>query len=135
MTDGASRIGRAAAATRAAAVLSLGVLAGTGACASGSDGNAAGTRDTARTAEVDTVSQRSIIEVQEAHADAWEALDGVVGTGVGRCDGEPCIKVFVRERTPALEEEIPSRVEGYPVRLEITGPFRSRDTAGSPGGD
>ena len=129
MTDGASRIGRAAAAIGAAAALSLGVLAGTGACARGSDGNAAGTRDTARTAEVDTVSQRSIIEVQEAHAERWEALDGVEGTGVGRCEGEPCIKVFVREKTAELEEEVPPEVEGYPVRLEVTGPFRARDTS------
>jgi len=75
------------------------------------------------------VSRRSIIEVQEANADAWEALDGVEGTGVGRCDGEPCIKVFVRQKTAALEEEIPSRVDGYPVRLEVTGPFRARDTS------
>ena len=119
----------------AAAVLSSWVLVGAGACAPGGGGDSAGTTDTATAQEGDAVSQRSIIEVQEAHADAWEALDGVVGTGLGRCDGEPCIKVFVREKTTALEDEIPSRVEGYPVRLEITGPFRSRDTTGSPGGD
>ena len=75
------------------------------------------------------MSQRSIIEVQEAHADAWEALDGVVGTGVGECDGEPCIKVFVRQKTAELQEEVPREVEGYPVRLEVTGPFRARDTS------
>lgn len=75
------------------------------------------------------MSQRSIIEVQEAHADDWEALDGVEGTGVGRCEGAPCIKVFVREKTAELEEEIPREVEGYPVRLEVTGPFRARDTS------
>ena len=121
--------GRAAAAIGAAAVLSLGVIGGAGACSPGSGGGAAGTKDTARTAEVDTVSQRSIIEVQEAHAERWEALDGVEGTGVGRCEGEPCIKVFVREETDELEEEIPREVEGYPVRLEVTGPFRARDTS------
>lgn len=85
--------------------------------------------DTASAAETGDVSQRSIVDVQEAHADTWEDLDGVVGTGIGECDGEPCIKVFVRERTGALEEEIPSRVEGYPVRMEVTGPFRAGDTS------
>lgn len=72
---------------------------------------------------------RSIIEVQRAHADEWEALDGVEGTGVGRCAGEPCIRVFVREKTSELEERIPEQVEGYPVQLEVTGPFRDRDTS------
>lgn len=85
--------------------------------------------DTAGTPGGDSVSQRSIIEVQEAHAERWEALEGVVGSGVGRCGEEPCIKVFVREETEELEAKIPPEVEGYPVRLEVTGPFRARDTS------
>lgn len=120
---------RAAAATCAAAVLSLGVLGPGAACAPGGGGGDTGREDTARATEGDTLSERSIIEVQEAHADDWEALDGVEGTGVGRCEGAPCIKVFVREETAELEEEIPREVEGYPVRIEVTGRFRARDTS------
>lgn len=71
---------------------------------------------------------RSITEVQEARAAEWEALDGVVGTGVGRCDGEPCIKVFVRDSTVDLGGAIPEEAGGYPVRIEVTGGFRARDT-------
>lgn len=62
-------------------------------------------------------------EVQEAHEEAWRAVEGVVGTGVGACGGEACIKVFVRERTDAVEQAIPSEVEGHPVRIEVTGGF------------
>lgn len=120
---------RAAAATCAAAVLSLGVLGPGAACAPGGGGGDTGHQDTARAAEESTLSERSIIEVQEAHAEQWESLDGVVGTGVGECDGEPCIKVFVREKTAEIEEELPPEVEGHPVRIEVTGGFRARDTS------
>lgn len=54
----------------------------------------------------------------------------MVGTGVGLCEGDPCIKVFVSERTPEVEREIPGEVEGYTVRVEVTGPFRSRRDTG-----
>lgn len=57
-------------------------------------------------------------------------VSGVVGTGVGLCEGDPCIKVFVSERTPEVEREIPGEVEGYTVRVEVTGPFRSRRDTG-----
>jgi hypothetical protein len=55
------------------------------------------------------------------------AISGVVGTGIGTCDGVRCLKVFVLERTPAIESRIPAGVDGYPVRVEITGRVRPRD--------
>lgn len=72
-------------------------------------------------------SERTLYQVQEAHEEAWRAVEGVVGTGAGACDGEACIKVFVRERTEAVEEAIPSEVEGHPVRIEVTGGFEPQD--------
>jgi cobalamin biosynthesis protein CbiD len=75
------------------------------------------------------MSERTMYEVQEAHEEAWRAVEGVVGTGVGACDGEACIKVFVRERTEAVEEAIPSEVEGHPVRIEVTGGFEPLEDA------
>jgi hypothetical protein len=70
---------------------------------------------------------RSIEEVQEAHTREWMSIPGVVGTGIGQCDAVPCIKVFVARRTPEVDRQIPARVEGYPVRVEETGPFRTLD--------
>lgn len=71
--------------------------------------------------------RRSIEEVQEAHTPEWMEIDGVVGTGIGLCDEEPCIKVFVARRTEEIGEKIPDRVEGYRVRLEVTGDVRAQD--------
>lgn len=123
---GGLRGARAGAVGLAAAALSSAVLVA--ACTAGAgDGSVDG--DSSPPPGSDAMGDRSITEVQEAHADAWESLEGVVGTGVGRCEGEPCIKVYVREASPSLEEELPERVEGYPVRLEVTGPFRARDTS------
>ena len=53
------------------------------------------------------------------------AISGVVGTGQGLCDGEPCIKVFVIKKTQELEEKIPVKIEGYKVQIEETGKVRA----------
>ncbi len=73
------------------------------------------------------VTPVSIQEVQEAHTPAWMSIPGVVGTGIGQCDGEPCIKVFVAQRTTEVDRQIPDQIEGYPVSVEVTGPFRALD--------
>lgn len=75
-------------------------------------------------------AESSIQEVQEAHTPGWLAVPGVVGTGIGLCDEEPCIKIFVSHRTDEVEREIPEEVDGYTVRIEVTGEFRARDTSG-----
>lgn len=54
------------------------------------------------------------------------SLPGVVGTAIGRCDGLPCIRVLVARKTRAVEQQIPLSVEGYPVRVDVTGEFRAR---------
>lgn len=61
-----------------------------------------------------------------AHTDSLMALRGVVGTAIGRCDGAPCIRVFLADSRAAARGAIPSQLEGYPVRVEVTGPIRPR---------
>lgn len=73
---------------------------------------------------------RSIEEVQETHSAEWMKIPGVVGTGIGLCDDEPCIKVFVVRRTEEIDEKIPDLVEGYAVRIEVTGEFQPQDARG-----
>ncbi len=70
---------------------------------------------------------RPIQDVLAAHTDAWMAIPGVVGMGIGECEGRPCIKVFLASRTPGLAEKFPSALEGYRVILEVTGQFRALD--------
>jgi hypothetical protein len=73
------------------------------------------------------MSPPSIEEVLLRHTRAWMSVPGVVGTAIGRCDGLPCIKVLVAQKTRAVEEKIPATAEGYPVTVEVTGPFRPRE--------
>jgi hypothetical protein len=54
------------------------------------------------------------------------ALPGVVGTAVGLCDGAACIRVFLTDSSAAARARIPAQLEGYPVKVEVTGPIRPR---------
>jgi len=70
----------------------------------------------------------SLTEAHEKHSPQWMQLDGVVGTYEGRTpEGEPCIKVMVKELSEELERTIPDRVEGYPVLILPTGEIRPRN--------
>ncbi len=70
---------------------------------------------------------KSTIEVAQANlTDRVMALPGVVGLGIGECEGVTCIKIFVVQRTPELEGEIPSTFEGFPVEIQVTGEIRAR---------
>ncbi|HEY7461419.1 MAG TPA: hypothetical protein VIC59_06060 [Gemmatimonadota bacterium] len=78
------------------------------------------------------MASRTIEEVLEAHTDELMAVPGVVGTAIGDCAGQACIKVFVTERNAALEKRIPSALEGYKVELETTGELRAIDSTVMP---
>ncbi|WP_197054444.1 hypothetical protein [Nitrosococcus oceani] len=51
---------------------------------------------------------------------------GVVGTGIGDCHGTPCIKVYIKEKTPELERQLPKRIEGFQLDIEVTGPIETQ---------
>lgn len=69
--------------------------------------------------------RRSIEQVQDAYTDEWMAVSGVEGTGIGLCDGRPCIKVYSSRTAEELQGKIPQMVEGYPVLIEEAGTFRA----------
>jgi hypothetical protein len=71
------------------------------------------------------MSDKNIEEVFKRHIDNLMTIKGVVGAGQGICDGKPCIKVFVAEKTRGLEEKIPVELDGYKVKIEVTGPVRA----------
>lgn len=77
----------------------------------------------------DAVAKRSIDEVLAAHTDSLMVLPGVVGTALGQCDGEQCIKVLLADSTAATRSRIPTRLEGYRVVSEVTGPIRPKGSA------
>jgi hypothetical protein len=91
------------------------LLGGTGGCSNGRKAPESGI------AKEDPVHSRPIEEVLQAHTAHLMSIEGVVGTGLGAVEGEPCILVLVSEETPALKAAIPASIEGYPVRIQEVG--------------
>src|SRR5262245_13514098 len=71
-----------------------------------------------------TVPAKTIDQVLAVHRDSLMALPGVVGTAIGLCQGERCIKVFLADSTS--KSKIPSMLDGYPVVAEVTGRIQPR---------
>ncbi len=66
--------------------------------------------------------RRPLADVLAAHTPALMAIPGVVGTAEARTpDGRPCILVMVVRLTPGLRDALPRELEGWPVRVEVTG--------------
>ena len=72
------------------------------------------------------MSSNSIHDVLAAHRDSLMTRPGVAGTAVGLCDGEPCIRVFVVDAAAAESVGVAPRIDGYQVRVEVTGAFHAR---------
>lgn len=72
------------------------------------------------------MSNRAMEDALRAHSNELMSLPGVVGTAQSRCDGQPCIKVFVNQRTEALEQAIRRILTGYAVVIEQSEPIRAR---------
>ncbi len=68
---------------------------------------------------------KTIVEVLKEHTEELMSIPGVVGIGQGLCNGKPCIKIFVIEKTPELAQKIPDNLEGYKVMIEETGEIRA----------
>ena len=79
-----------------------------------------------RREETQAVTSKPIEAVLAAHNDSLMALPGVVGTAIGRCDGAPCIRVFLANSSAAARRRIPEELVGYAVKVEVTGRIRPR---------
>jgi hypothetical protein len=66
-----------------------------------------------------------INRVLAAHEKELMATPGVVGVYVGLLDDgkSPCLKVMLARRTPQ-SNRIPAQIDGFPVRVELTGEIR-----------
>ena len=73
------------------------------------------------------MARKPLERVLEEHREQLMALPGVVGTAMGLCAGEPCIKVFVVEKTGDLLKQIPTEIEGYQVAIDETGEIKALD--------
>lgn len=66
----------------------------------------------------------SIEKAQERVTRAVIGLDGVAGTAIGMARGKPCITIMIARDDPALRAKLPRAEAGFPVRVEVSGPFR-----------
>jgi hypothetical protein len=68
---------------------------------------------------------KTIEQVLNERTDQWMAIPGVVGVAIGEFKSKPCIRIFTSTKPQQLRAKIPPTVEGYPVIIEETGPFRA----------
>lgn len=70
---------------------------------------------------------KTIQEVKEVWEIRLMAMSGVMGVGIGLTKDrkEKCIKVYVKHKASAKAARIPRVINGYPVEVEIRGPFRA----------
>lgn len=81
----------------------------------------------ARQAGERPMTERTISEVLKDVTPRLLLLPGVVGTAEGRCEGRPCVKVYVTKKTSELLRQLPRIVDGYPVSVEESDEFRALD--------
>ena len=73
----------------------------------------------------DTVTNRDIKTVMDAHVGELMEIPGVVAVAIGELDDKtPCIKVYVIEQTEELGRRIPKSLEGHPVVIEVSGEIK-----------
>jgi uncharacterized lipoprotein len=65
----------------------------------------------------------SITDVLARHTPELMKIPGVVGTAQGEEDGRPAIIVYVTAETDSLVMAVPSSLEGFPVKLQASGPI------------
>jgi len=69
----------------------------------------------------------TIQNVKAKHEDFLLAMPGVVSVGIGKNpDGQFVIIVGLDGLRPETVNQLPTILEGYPVRMEIIGPVKAR---------
>ena len=69
----------------------------------------------------------TIQEVNAKHAERLLAMPGVVSVGIGKNpDGQLAIIVGLDGPRPESVHQLPTILEGYPVRVEVMGPVKTR---------
>ena len=60
-------------------------------------------------------------QVLEQHQEQLMSIPGVEGVGLGGSEGRPEIIIMVRQQRTAMANTLPKQLNGYPVRVEISG--------------
>lgn len=74
--------------------------------------------------QADPAAVDAVTRVKERHEGRLLAIPGVVGVGVGlsgRVTGQPVIEVYIKEATSALQQALPSSLDGVEIKIVETG--------------
>lgn len=62
-----------------------------------------------------------IEDVQERYEQQLINIPGVTAIGIGEQNGQPVIVIMVSQRTEELTQKLPQQLDGYDVRVEVSG--------------
>jgi hypothetical protein len=65
-------------------------------------------------------------KLEAAHQELTDRVmgwTGITGTAIGELGGKPCLKVYVTDK--GVGKSLPRSVGGFPVEIEVTGPFKA----------
>ena len=87
-------------------------------------------RETTPAALTDRAPQAAstIDEAERQLSDSLRSVVGVVGTMVGECDGDPCLRVLVAKKTEELTRRIPETFAGFRVMIDESGEISAQDS-------
>lgn len=78
------------------------------------------------------MEREPIQAVIQRHVGRLLQLPGVVGIGESSDEAEPCVSVLVATDDPTVAAGIPATLDGYPVRIAVTGALRASSSTGHP---
>lgn len=90
----------------------------------GGDARAGNRKKNSQTTER-SMSSATLKDVLRQSTPKLMSLPGVVGTAQGRCEDSACIKVYVTDESPPLEQEIDDILKGYPYEIQKTGKIKA----------
>lgn len=71
------------------------------------------------------VTEKEAGDIKSRHSKELLSISGVSGVGVEKNqDGAFVIAVYLAEDQPGVQNLLPKDIEGLPVKLIISGPFR-----------
>lgn len=68
----------------------------------------------------------TIKQVKARHARRFLELPGVVSVGIGLHAGHPAIVIGLDRPRPETQAQVPTELEGYPVRVEFIGTVKAQ---------
>ena len=60
-------------------------------------------------------------------AEKFMSITGVEGVAAGKNKGQDCIKVLTSLPAKEIKQQLPEKIQGFEVVIELTGPIQALD--------